>query len=121
MLNRMYSINSVLEKGLQASVIKNNIIQDNIANADTPDYQRKSVIFESKLAKEMEASKKSGVIDVRKIVPTVESSPPRYRLDGNGVDINTEMVELYKNAVRYDMLISSVSNNIKKINLVLNK
>lgn len=122
MLERMYSLNGLLEKGLQASVIRNDVIQDNISNADTPGYKKRTVAFEENLAQEVKRARKGNkIIDLTKITPTISTSYTRYRLDGNNVDINEEMVELYKNTVRYDMLISSVSNNIKRLNLVLNK
>ncbi len=121
MLDRMYSTNKLLGAGLQASIVKNDVIQNNIANADTPNYKRQVVNFDTQLKNELENAKYTGQIEVSNLVPKVTTDPTSYRLDGNSVDINTEMVELYQNSVRYDVLVSSVSNNLKRINAALGR
>ncbi len=121
MLERAYTTNSLLELGLQASVIKNDISQNNIANADTPNYKRQVVNFDNEFAKEIEKARATGVFNKSNVVPTVITDPTSYRLDGNSVDINTEMVALYQNSVKYDMLANSVTNNLQRLNVALGK
>lgn len=121
MLERAYSTNNLLETGLQASVIKNEVMQNNIANADTPNYKRQTVSFEQQLSQEIENAKVTGSVDVTKIIPTITTDPSSYRLDGNSVDINTEMVALYQNQIKYEMLANSVTNNLKRLNVALGK
>ncbi len=121
MLERAYSANALLELGLQSSVIKNDVIQNNIANADTPNYKRQVVHFEEELSREMDKARVTGNFNTTNVIPTITTDPTSYRLDGNSVDMNTEMVELYQNSIKYDMLANSVTNNLKRINVALGK
>lgn len=121
MLDSMFLNNDILGSALQASAYKNDVIQNNIANADTPNYKKRDVDFESALKNELETAKVTGEIDFDNLKPTTTSDPLSYRLDGNNVDLNVEMVEMYKNSVKYDTLAQSVMNNYKRINIVFGK
>ncbi|MFV0520752.1 MAG: flagellar basal body rod protein FlgB [Lachnospirales bacterium] len=117
----LYSKLDILEKGMQGTVLRNEVIQNNIANADTPNFQRSDVVFEDYLASAIDEAKTTGVLNLDKVVPTVINQGFSYRLDENNVDIETEMVDLYQNSARYDMLVSCVNNNYKRINAVFAK
>ncbi len=47
MLNRLFANVNLLEKGMDASWKKNEVIANNIANIDTPGFKRSDVEFES--------------------------------------------------------------------------
>ena len=47
MLDRLLKQVNVLEKGLDASWLKNDVIAGNIANVDTPDYKARTISFAS--------------------------------------------------------------------------
>ncbi len=121
MLDNVFLNSSILGTALQATSFKNDVIQNNIANADTPDYKKREVHFEETLSRELESFSTTGQIDFDKLKPTIFSDPLSYRMDGNNVDLNVEMVEMYKNSVKYDALTQSVMNNYKRINMVLGK
>ncbi len=121
MLDNVFLNNRILGSALQATSFKNDVIQNNIANADTPDYKKREVHFEDTLNRELQNFSMTGEIDFDKLKPTVFSDPLSYRLDGNNVDLNVEMVEMYKNSVKYDTLAQSVMNNYKRINIALGK
>ncbi len=121
LIDNLYSKINVLEKGMQGTILRNEVIQNNIANADTPNFKRSDVVFESYLADAIDGAKTTGELNLDKVNPTVISQGFSYRLDGNNVDIETEMVDLYQNSARYDMLVSCVNNNYKKINAVFAK
>ncbi len=119
LIDNLFSTVNVLEKGMQGTVLRNEVIQNNIANADTPGFRRSDVQFESFLKDAIDEASVTGVLDLEKVKPVVVEQPFTYRLDKNNVDIETEMVNLYQNSARYDMLISSVNNHYKRINAVL--
>ncbi len=121
MLDNVFLKNNVLGTALQASAFKNDVIQNNIANADTPNYKKRDVNFEGTLKQELDSFAVTGTIDFDKLKPIISSDPLSYRMDGNNVDMNVEMVEMYKNSVKYDTLASSVMNNYKRINIVFGK
>jgi flagellar basal-body rod protein FlgB len=47
MLDRIFTKLNILEKGLDASWTRNEVLANNIANADTPDFKRSDIEFES--------------------------------------------------------------------------
>ena len=120
--NNMYNGINLLGKSLNASLLRHNVISENIANEDTPGYKRKDVKFES-LLQESLLSNKSSTIDLNSITPQVivDNENMSYRLDGNNVNIDTEMTELTKNQIRFNVLINQVSNNFSRIKTVLSK
>lgn len=121
MMNKVFLNNDILGTALNASAFKNEVIQNNIANADTPNYKKRDVYFESILDDELNSAMFTGEINFDNLKPVMKSDPLSYRMDGNNVDLNVEMVEMYKNSVKYDTLAQSVMNNYKRINVVLGK
>ena len=88
---------NVLGKAADASWVRNEVIGNNIANADTPGYKREDVDFESELQKALGSSrytsmdKKVGNLKVSQLEPHTyrDYAGSSYRLDGNNVDIET--------------------------------
>ncbi len=119
--DNMLTQNSVLETAMQASMVRKDVILNNIANVDTPGYKKKSVLFEQSLRESIRQSRATGSLDLSKAVPRVSEIHENfnYRIDGNNVDIETEMVDLYENSIRYDTMANSVMSNYKRINMVL--
>ena len=120
MFDKIYAQNDVVGLALNAYAVRNEVIQHNIANNDTPGYKKRIVEFEEAFSAALENSKRTGTINPKKIEPKVRMIHENYsfRLDGNNVDTELEMVDLYKNSVKYDVLASAVINNYRKINLV---
>ncbi len=119
LVDNIFSKVNILEKGMQGTVLRNEVIQNNIANADTPGFKRSDVQFESFLKDAIDEASVTGVLNLDKVKPMIVEQGFNYRLDENNVDIETEMVNLYQNSARYDMLVSSVNNHYKRINAVL--
>jgi len=122
LFNRLYSNTNILEKALDASWLRNDTIADNIANVDTPGYKRKEVEFEKYLEKSMAFNKSPSKVNIENIQPRMVMANDKLqtRMDENNVDIDVEMTEMAKNSIRYNTLISQVSAEFKRINIVLN-
>ncbi len=121
--DKLFSQSRILESSLQASSLRNEVILNNIANAETPKFKKSAVQFESLLGDALDDARKTGeAIDLSKLKPAVNVVNKGYsaRLDGNNVDIEAEMVLLYENSVRYDAMINSITSNSKRNSLVLN-
>ena len=86
----------LLAQTLDASSLRHRTIAQNVANVNTPGYQRREVSFEEALAKSLASP--SGAKPVQAKV--VLSDGPE-RVDGNNVDIDREMGELTKNSLLY--------------------
>jgi flagellar basal-body rod protein FlgB len=102
------------------------VISNNIANVDTPFFKRSEVKFEDLLRNEMEGtpSLQGYRTDTRHFVIGGPSEPvAQVEVDKNSVmnnnlnnvDIDTEMTELAKNQLRYNVAVQQISNNLRAL------
>ena len=118
----MFGTSDVLAKALEGTWQRNNAISSNIANVDTPGYKRQDVVFESYLAEALQRNDRPTSEDLASVVPKriTDRSSTSYRLDGNNVDLDTEMTYLAENQLKYNALVSQVNYNFSRIKSVLN-
>ena len=111
----------LMNKALDATLLKKSVISENISNVDTPNYKRKDVNFESILQKELDIHKSAQNLDLNKIEPQVyiDEATSAYRMDGNNVDIDVEMAEEAKIYARYNALITRVNAQLNRFTTVL--
>jgi flagellar basal-body rod protein FlgB len=130
MLNFISNNTNILEKTLDAAWKRNEVISNNIANVDTPQFKRSTVSFEDELNKALDSNELDlKTTDQRHISTkndlsvkvTQDSTSLQYRLDGNNVDIESEMSDLAKNSIRYNTLIQKVSDEYKKLKYVISE
>ncbi len=118
----------VLQRSLDASVLRQRVIAENIANVDTPFYKRKEVVFEDELKKALdkpEAVLKLKVTNPRHIENIPQNTLPEpkvkvvddilFRRDLNNVDIEKELVDLAKNNILYTGLTRLVSTRFSML------
>lgn len=117
----IHNQNSILGAALQGQGARINAIQNNIANAETPRFTARRVDFESALSDAISNWRTTGTLDLTNARPTTsfQDFGARYRLDGNNVDIEREMVALFTQSVRYDVMVNSVLANTRMLNTVL--
>ncbi len=109
----IYNYVNILDKAADASSFRNELISNNIANVNTPNYKRKDLNFENLLQAELGGEKnlwtavKNANMDLETLDPQVytDNANLSYRLDGNNVDINTEEAYLAENQIKYQTLI----------------
>ena len=126
-----YNYINVLNKAAGASWTKNEIIANNIANVDTPDYKRKDMNFESLLSDALSDTalhtknmdKKVANLKMSALNPDIytEYSTLSYRYDGNNVDIDTEQAYLADNQIKYNTLLDSMTHEFNRLKMVLNQ
>jgi flagellar basal-body rod protein FlgB len=133
MINRLFSHTRVLEKALDATWLRNEIISHNIANVDTPGYKKYQVNFEEQLKSAMETGtikgKKTnpkhlniGANSIYEVQPNItRTGYTKMRMDENNVDIDTEMANLAKNNIMYNALIQKISGEFRRIKNVINE
>lgn len=120
-----YNYINVLDKAADASWTRNEILVNNLANSDTPNYKRKDVEFQTYLMRELNGNgsldQKVANTDLNAISTTIytDHESTSYRLDGNNVDIDTESANLAENQVRYSALLDSMSQEFSRIKSVL--
>lgn len=118
---------NVLGKAADASWTRENLIANNIANADTPGYKRQDIDFETALQNEISnfkyasLDKKVDGIRLSHLNPKVYTDYGNYsyRLDGNNVDIDTEQVELASEQIKYQALTTSITSEFQRLQTVL--
>lgn len=123
----IYNYINILDKAADASNLRNELISNNIANVNTPNYKRKDINFESILQAELGGEKslyqavKSANEDLTTLDPQVytDNASLSYRLDGNNVDIATEEAYLAENQIKYQALIDLMNQEFSRYKAVL--
>lgn len=108
-------------KLLDASVLRQEAIATNVANAETPGFRRLDVAPD--FAVQLKARMAAGDLaqSAASIRPHLaeDSTARSVRPDGNTVEIERELMTMNRNAVEYDYLAEVVSNNLKQLRLAI--
>jgi flagellar basal-body rod protein FlgB len=91
-----------LQAAIRGAGMRQTALAQNIANANTPGYQRKDVDFESSLRAAMADG--TNPDNLQFSVDADPSAP--MQPDGNSVDIDTESAKLAENGISYESLVS---------------
>lgn len=121
-----------LNYALNGLWLRNQVINHNIANANTPNYKKLTVNFEDSLKKALEKQSSSlylthekhilNSIAVGRIQPNITAEDKySYRIDGNNVDIDVESANLAKNAIMYNGVINEIIGEFNKLKSVINE
>ena len=124
----------LLHRAMDASLYRRAVISDNVANADTPNFKRSVVNFESELKRALDSESRTGMeaamTDSKHIsfnqVQDWRDVTPRKVLDyltksdnnGNNVDAEEEMMLAMQNQLQYNLLTTSISNQFYQISKV---
>lgn len=122
-----FNLINVMDKAADASWIRNEVISNNIANVNTPNYKRQDVQFEDILERELRGakntslSKKVGNVSLDRLNSRIytDSVGYSYRIDKNNVDIDTENVELAANQLKYNMLTDIINGDFTSLKSVM--
>lgn len=118
---------NVLDRAADASWMRNEAIGNNLANADTPGYKRQDVAFEDVLKQALgkncyrSTDAKVAGLELKRLVGQVytDHGSYSYRLDGNNVDPDTEGVMLAENQLKYQGLITSITQEFTNLQTVM--
>lgn len=124
----------LLEKGLDALSARQQAISNNIANVETPNYKAVDVAFERSLRQAMQDNGSALAVrrtddnhlKVEGIAEQVEDVSAQMfrrtgtamRLDGNNVDVETEMVRLAETALRYQSFTTLASRKLALLRMI---
>ncbi len=125
----------ILHRTMDVQTIRSGVIANNIANADTPNFKRTTVNFESELERALDSEK------IRKLPARITNSRhipfnrvidyrtvrPRRVLDfatatdnnGNNVDLEEESMRYLNNQLAYTLATNSVASLFNQINTVV--
>ncbi|HBT38710.1 MAG: Flagellar basal body rod protein FlgB [Thermotoga sp. 50_1627] len=114
-----------LKVAMDVSMLRQSVHAQNIANAETPGYRRKYVVFEDLLR---QASKLRLTTTHERHISSSQSllqakvevdRQSFYRNDQSGVDVDYEVAQMVANGLRYEVLARLMSKNIEYYNTVL--
>jgi flagellar basal-body rod protein FlgB len=91
-----------LERAISGASQRNEALAANLANANTPGYQRVDVDFHSALASALssrDASAQRNALDSMTFTPQADLSAGATRADGSTVDVEAESAKLSANAL----------------------
>lgn len=117
-MSKTNNIVDLLETGIKAESLRQKAIASNIANLETHGYRRIDVKFEELLTKAMSSS---GAVDLREIEPLIHK-PKQTSVKSNGNDVNLEVEvgEMVKNALRHKAYIRLLNKKYNQIDLAIN-
>ena len=119
----------VLKTAADASWLREEVLTNNIANVDTPNYKRQDVEFTTYLKSALEQAGTPASTLTQKVneanlsgITTrtyTENTTLSHRMDGNNVDLSTENAELAAEQINYNALIDSMNNEFTRMKAVL--
>ena len=118
----------MLERAMNFQWTKQVTINDNIVNAETPNYKAKYVTFEEALDASIRTALHSG--DKRRLAAvrsTIDRSQPivhvaqaeSTRMDDNGVNVTDQETEAVRNAYQMQYTIDSINSNLSLIRTLI--
>jgi len=113
---------ALLSLALDAAGMRQQAIAQNIANVNTPGYQRMSVSFEARLdalkdsAGKLQAPSLASLGDYR---PTFEYAPASA--EGSGVSLDQEMAQLSENTLHHQVLLKALNRQMSLIGIAINE
>jgi flagellar basal-body rod protein FlgB len=121
----------LLTKSLDASMLRAKAIANNIANVNTPGYQRVEVTFEDELRKALDKGKLQGKMtddkhlelgksNISSLTPKVKKPvDPTLPSGVNNVDIDMEMAKLAENQMLFNFSAKFLRNKFTKLNAAI--
>ena len=122
----VYDYINVMNKAADASWLRNECINNNLSNVDTPGYKREDVDFKTQLKEAMRGfwgeSTDKKVSNLTKVdlraKSYIDHGGYSYRKDENNVDIDVENVYLAENQIYYYGLTTSITSDFSDLKAV---
>lgn len=116
----------MLQRSMDYLWSKQTCILDNIANAETPGYKTKYATFEESLQQAIQSASHDGTStsSIRKAIEEtpveIRQAEENTRMDGNGVNITEQMVELVREGYQMQYVMNAMSSDFSLIRTAIN-
>ena len=108
------------KKLMDVTVLRQEAIAANLANANTPAYKRVDIDSDFSTAfKNALSGKSNEKIDNLSVNLAVDSSAPKTDASGNTVDIEKEMVLLSENQIQHQLESRMISGRLSRLRLAI--
>lgn len=122
----IYDYMRVMDKAADAAWIRNDCIQNNLANVNTPGYKREDVDFKAQLKQAlrsfryMSTDEKVANLKNEDLRPLsyIDHAGFSYRRDENNVDIDVENAYLAENQIYYNGLTTAITTDFTDLRTV---
>lgn len=131
-----YKSIDIMQRSMSASSLRSQVLNNNIANATTPNYKRQDITFQSELQRALDSEQSFPGVP---LTTTNEKHIPFMRVkdykevqakkitefntyqnnDGNSVDIDKEMIEQSKNTMYYNALAQRAAKEFNKLKFII--
>ena len=107
----------MMQRSMDFLWTKQTAILDNIANVETPNYKAKYVTFEETLRGKLDAVGNGKAQDFRDVLEDSSATVhvaenETARMDGNGVDMTEQAIELARKALQQQHVFNAISNDL---------
>lgn len=120
----------ILERAMDQSAYRSQLLSQNIANVNTPNYKRLDLDFAKILQQTaegpdlaMEATHQRhfrGTTNMMPAIPpTIKDNSTTMRVDGNNVDVEFEMAKIAENSMFYQALASSWKRGMSRLRIAI--
>jgi flagellar basal-body rod protein FlgB len=126
----------LLHRAMDASVVRRQVIANNLANADVPNFKRTTVNFESELKRALDSEKRRPALELNltheKHIPNFKERDYRdvqirrvldytsmYNNNGNNVDPEQEFMLATQNQMAYTLYAQAAAFEFSQINQIL--
>ncbi len=126
----------LLTREMDVTTMRRNVIANNIANADTPNFKRTDLNFEAQLKRALDSEKATSSftpyltnprdIPFDKPIDWQQVQPRRVldyltesKNNGNNVDIEQEGIDSLNNQLMYTTLAQVITSEFQRVNIVL--
>ena len=126
----------LLHRAMDATVVRRQVIANNLANADVPNFKRSNVNFESELKRALESEKRRPNVELSRThekhfnnvrdkdyrdvqVRRVLDYTSQYNNNGNNVDPEQEFMLATQNQMAYTLYAQAASFEFSQINQIL--
>jgi flagellar basal-body rod protein FlgB len=107
-----------LQQALAGSAERQQVLANNIANANTPGFRRSDVDFHGALAQALDGGASPSQLESVGFAPQADMSSA-MQADGNNVDVDTEMSNLSQNALDYQSLVELANARLKMLSTAI--
>lgn len=103
---------------VDVTVLRHKVLSQNVANVNTPGYHKLDVSFDQTLDRHLRDHGEQGLQALQPQI--VEDTTSPERLDGNNVDIDSEMMRLNKNTLLNNTYLQIVATKTAMMRRAIN-
>lgn len=107
-----------LQRAMEGASMRQEALASNLANANTPGYQRKDVDFKSALAGALGSGDAARAVESARITTSTDSGVVN-QANGNGVDIDAESAKLAANGLEYEQFATAAKTRIQILKIAM--